>query len=341
MILLLFLNKFNMNILENIIGEKVLVTGGAGFIGSNLCETLLNNGNKVICLDNFLTGKRKNISEFLENKNFELFEADIRNIDDCIKIINGVDIVFHQAALGSVPRSIENPATTNEININGFLNILIACKENKVKRLVYASSSSVYGDHPVLPKVEENTGNPLSPYAVTKQVNEMYAKVFSNLYGMEIIGLRYFNVFGKKQDPEGQYAAAIPKFIKLLMKGEAPVIYGDGSQSRDFTYIDNVVSANILAATSKNKEATNNVFNVACGNRTNLNELCSILNELLSKNKKDFRIVNPEHSTIRKGDIKDSLANIEKARNILGYNPDCDVKKGLEKSINWYLNNLI
>jgi len=330
-----------MNILENIIGEKVLVTGGAGFIGSNLCETLLNNGNKVICLDNFLTGKRKNISEFLENKNFELFEADIRNIDDCIKIINGVDIVFHQAALGSVPRSIENPATTNEININGFLNILIACKENKVKRLVYASSSSVYGDHPVLPKVEENTGNPLSPYAVTKQVNEMYAKVFSNLYGMEIIGLRYFNVFGKKQDPEGQYAAAIPKFIKLLMKGEAPVIYGDGSQSRDFTYIDNVVSANILAATSKNKEATNNVFNVACGNRTNLNELCSILNELLSKNKKDFRIVNPEHSTIRKGDIKDSLANIEKARNILGYNPDCDVKKGLEKSINWYLNNLI
>ena len=327
--------------MEKIIGDKVLVTGGAGFIGSNLCETLLNNGNKVICLDNFLTGKRKNISEFLENKNFELFEADIRNIDDCIKIINGVDIVFHQAALGSVPRSIENPATTNEININGFLNILIACKENKVKRLVYASSSSVYGDHPVLPKVEENTGNPLSPYAVTKQVNEMYAKVFSNLYGMEIIGLRYFNVFGKKQDPEGQYAAAIPKFIKLLMKGEAPVIYGDGSQSRDFTYIDNVVSANILAATSKNKEATNNVFNVACGNRTNLNELCSILNELLSKNKKDFRIVNPEHSTIRKGDIKDSLANIEKARNILGYNPDCDVKKGLEKSINWYLNNLI
>ena len=327
--------------MEKIIGDKVLVTGGAGFIGSNLCETLLNNGNKVICLDNFLTGEKKNISEFLDNKNFELFEADIRNVDACKEIINGVDIVFHQAALGSVPRSIENPATTNEININGFLNILIACKENKVKRLVYASSSSVYGDHPVLPKVEENIGNPLSPYAVTKQVNEMYAKVFSNLYGMEIIGLRYFNVFGKKQDPEGQYAAAIPKFIKLLMKGEAPVIYGDGSQSRDFTYIDNVVSANILAATSKNKEATNNVFNVACGNRTNLNELCSILNELLSKNKKDFRIVNPEHSTIRKGDIKDSLANIEKARNILGYNPDCDVKKGLEKSINWYLNNLI
>ena len=327
--------------MEKIIGEKVLVTGGAGFIGSNLCETLLNNGNKVICLDNFLTGKRKNISEFLDNKNFELFEADIRNIDACKEIINGVDIVFHQAALGSVPRSIENPATTNDININGFLNILIACKESKVKRLVYASSSSVYGDHPVLPKVEENIGNPLSPYAVTKQVNEMYAKVFSNLYGMEIIGLRYFNVFGKKQDPEGQYAAAIPKFIKLLMKGEAPVIYGDGTQSRDFTYIDNVVSANILAATSKNKEAINNVFNVACGNRTNLNELCSILNELLSKNKKDFKVINPEHTSIRKGDIKDSLANIEKAKNILGYNPDCDVKKGLEKSINWYLNNLI
>ena len=327
--------------MEKIIGDKVLVTGGAGFIGSNLCETLLNNGNKVICLDNFLTGEKKNISEFLDNKNFELFEADIRNVDACKEIINGVDIVFHQAALGSVPRSIENPATTNEININGFLNILIACKENKVKRLVYASSSSVYGDHPVLPKVEENIGNPLSPYAVTKQVNEMYAKVFSNLYGMEIIGLRYFNVFGKKQDPEGQYAAAIPKFIKLLMKGEAPVIFGDGSQSRDFTYIDNVVSANILAATSKNKDATNNVFNVACGNRTNLNELCSILNELLSKNKKDFKIVNPEHTSIRKGDIKDSLANIEKARNILEYNPDCDVKKGLEKSINWYLNNLI
>lgn len=327
-----------MNIIT---GKKIVVTGGAGFIGSNLCEALLNNDNEVICLDNFLTGKRENISEFLENKKFKLFEADIRNIDDCKKITEGVDIVFHQAALGSVPRSIENPATTNEININGFLNILIACKENKIKRLIYASSSSVYGDHPDLPKVEENIGKPLSPYAVTKQVNEMYAKVFSDLYGMEIIGLRYFNVFGKKQDPEGPYAAAIPKFIKLLMKGESPVIYGDGSQSRDFTYVDNVVSANLLAASSTNKDALGNIFNIACGQKTTLNELCSILVELLLKQNIDIKKSKPSYAPERRGDIRDSLASITKAKNILGYIPDSNVKKGLEKSINWYVNNLI
>jgi UDP-N-acetylglucosamine 4-epimerase len=327
--------------LNIITGKKIVVTGGAGFIGSNLCEALLNNDNEVICLDNFLTGKRENISEFLENKKFKLFEADIRNIDDCKKITEGVDIVFHQAALGSVPRSIENPATTNEININGFLNILIACKENKIKRLIYASSSSVYGDHPDLPKVEENIGKPLSPYAVTKQVNEMYAKVFSDLYGMEIIGLRYFNVFGKKQDPEGPYAAAIPKFIKLLMKGESPVIYGDGSQSRDFTYVDNVVSANLLAASSTNKDALGNIFNIACGQKTTLNELCSILVELLLKQNIDIKKSKPSYAPERRGDIRDSLASITKAKNILGYIPDSNVKKGLEKSINWYVNNLI
>jgi len=321
--------------------RKIVVTGGAGFIGSNLCEALLNIGNEVICFDNFLTGKRENISEFFENKKFKLFEADIRNMEDCKKITKGVDIVFHEAALGSVPRSIENPATTNEININGFLNILIACKENNVKRLIYASSSSVYGDHPVLPKVEENIGKPLSPYAVTKQVNEMYAKVFSDLYGMEIIGLRYFNVFGKKQDPEGQYAAAIPKFIKLLMKGEPPVIYGDGTQSRDFTYVDNVVSANLLAASSSNAMALNNVFNIACGQKTTLNKLCCILVDLLSAHNKEIKNIKLKYSNERKGDIKDSLASIEKAKKILGYTPDCDVEKGLEKSISWYIKNLI
>lgn len=326
--------------MNNIIGKKIVVTGGAGFIGSNLCESLLNHDNEVFCLDNFLTGKKNNISEFLENKKFQLFEGDIRNIEDCRKITKDVDIVFHQAALGSVPRSIEAPATTNEINIDGFLNILIACKENKVKRIIYASSSSVYGDHPILPKVEENIGKPLSPYGVTKQVNEMYAKVFSDLYGMEIIGLRYFNVFGKKQDPEGPYAAAIPKFIKCLIDGNSPVIYGDGTQSRDFTYIDNVISANLLAASTTDKKALNNVFNIACGQKTTLNELLSILVNLLSKHNKEINQIKPKYAPERKGDIKDSLASIEKAKSILGYLPDCDVKKGLEKSINWYIHNL-
>jgi UDP-N-acetylglucosamine 4-epimerase len=325
---------------ESLKGKRILVTGGAGFIGSNLCEALLNKNSVVICLDNFITGKKENISDFLKNKNFKLIVGDIRNIDVCRKATKEIDFVFHQAALGSVPRSIEDPVTTNDININGFLNILQASKENKVKRFVYASSSSVYGDNKSLPKTEENIGKPLSPYAVTKQVNELYARVFSSVYEMEIIGLRYFNVFGKRQDPEGPYAAAIPKFIKLLLKGKSPVIFGNGLQFRDFTFVENVVSANLLAVTTKNKKALNNVFNVACGKKTTLNELYSILTELLSAFKSDIKNISPKYSPERKGDIKESLASIVKAKKILSYKPSQDIKKGLKKSIEWYVNNL-
>jgi len=328
--------------LGNLKGKRILVTGGAGFIGSNLCEALLEQGNIVVCLDNFITGKRGNISEFLAHKNFRLIEGDIRNPDVCRNAVDGIEYVFHQAALGSIPRSVENPALTNDININGFLNILIACKERKVKRLIYASSSSVYGDHPALPKREEDMGELLSPYAVTKKVNELYARVFADLHGMEIIGLRYFNVFGKKQDPEGPYAAVIPKFIKLLMKGVSPVIYGDGSQTRDFTYVDNVIKANQLAALTENKAALNNVYNVACGSMITLNELYAILIELLSKHyKKDIRNIKPEYTTTRKGDIKDSLASIEKAKTLLEYSPEYNLRAGLEKSIQWYILNTV
>jgi len=328
--------------LGNLKGKRILVTGGAGFIGSNLCEALLGQDNMVVCLDNFITGTRENISGFLTQKNFLLIEGDIRNPDVCRKAVDGAEYVFHQAALGSVPRSVENPALTNDININGFLNILIACKEGNVKRLIYASSSSVYGDHPALPKREENMGKLLSPYAVTKRVNELYARVFADLHGMEIIGLRYFNVFGKKQDPEGPYAAVIPKFIKLLMKGVSPVIYGDGSQTRDFTYVDNVIKANQLAALTENKAALNNVYNVACGSMITLNELYAILIELLSKHyKKDIRNIKPEYTTTRKGDIKDSLASIEKAKTLLEYSPEYNLRAGLEKSIQWYILNTV
>jgi UDP-N-acetylglucosamine 4-epimerase len=257
-----------------------------------------------------------------------------------MKVTTGMDYIFHQAALGSVPRSIENPAATNDTNINGFLNMLIACRDNKVKRLIYASSSSVYGDNADLPKIEEKTGNPLSPYAVTKQVNELYAKVFSDLYKMEIIGLRYFNVFGKYQDPEGQYAAAIPRFIKLLLSGNPPSIFGDGDQSRDFTYIDNVVQANILAATTQKKEALNKVFNIACGEKTSVNDLCKILISILSKYKPEIKNIKPVHTAERKGDVRDSLASIKKAHDLLGYNPVCNTRAGLEASIEWYVKSL-
>lgn len=327
--------------MENLKGKRILVTGGAGFIGSNLCEALLEQGNMVVCLDNFFTGKRENISSFLAQKNFWLIEGDIRNPDVCRKAVDGIEYVFHQAALGSVPRSIENPALTNDININGFLNILIACKERNVKRLIYASSSSVYGNHPALPKREKNMGELLSPYAVTKQVNELYARVFADLYGMEIIGLRYFNVFGQRQDPEGPYAAVIPKFIKLLMKGVSPVIFGDGSQTRDFTCVNNVIKANQLAALTENKAALNNVYNIACGAMITLNELYAILIELLSEHYKDIRNIKPEYAATRKGDIKDSLASIEKAKTLLGYSPEYNVRSGLKKSVQWYIRNII
>jgi UDP-N-acetylglucosamine/UDP-N-acetylgalactosamine 4-epimerase len=320
--------------------KKILVTGGAGFIGSNLCEYFLKQDNEVICLDNFITGKRENITNFIRLKNFSLIEGDIRNPKDCATAAKDVDYVFHQAALGSVPRSIENPEPTNDINISGFLNMLIAGRDAKIKRFIYASSSSVYGDNPTLPKVETNIGKPLSPYAVTKQVNELYAKVFADLYGMEVVGLRYFNVFGQRQDPDGAYAAAIPKFIRLLLKGETPVIYGNGEQSRDFTYISNVVHANECAAFTENPNALNTVFNIAYGSRISLNDLYSLLTENLSKFKNEIKNIKPNYVSERKGDIKDSLASIEKAKTILGYRPDCDVKAGLERSIDWYVKNL-
>ena len=266
--------------LEN---KTILVTGGAGFIGSNIIEYLLKKNNRITCIDNFATGKRENIENFLSNPHFKFIEGDITNLNNCDLACQGVDIILHQAALGSVPRSIENPLKTNDININGFLNILWSAKKNNIKRIVYAASSSTYGDSKKLPKIENEIGSPLSPYAVTKYVNELYAGVFSNLYGLELIGLRYFNVFGRKQDPNGAYAAAIPKFIKAFINHDSPIIHGDGSQSRDFTYIDNVIQANELAATTTNKNALNQVYNVACGEQSFLNDLVEELKSLLSE----------------------------------------------------------
>ena len=320
--------------------KQVLVTGGAGFIGSNLCENLLEHGNKVTCMDNFLTGKKSNIAHLIGHGNFTLLEGDIRNPHDCNKATDGTEIVLHQAALGSVPRSINDPLTTNEININGFLNILYASKEQRVKRFVYAASSSTYGDSKELPKKEEIIGMPLSPYAVTKYVNELYAHVFSNLYGMETIGLRYFNVFGRKQDPNGAYAAAIPKFIKAFMNHESPKINGDGSQTRDFTYIDNVIQANHLAGSTQNKDALNKVFNIACGDQSILLDLVENLRLLLSNFDSKIASVKITHGSERVGDVRHSLASIEKAQSLLNYQPTHNVSKGLNEAIEWYWNNL-
>ena len=320
--------------------KQVLVTGGAGFIGSNLCENLLEHGNKVSCMDNFLTGKKSNIAHLIGHGNFTLLEGDIRNPHDCNKATDGIEIVLHQAALGSVPRSINDPLTTNEININGFLNMLYSSKEQGVKRFVYAASSSTYGDSKELPKKEEIIGMPLSPYAVTKYVNELYAHVFSNLYGMETIGLRYFNVFGRKQDPNGAYAAAIPKFIKAFMNHESPKINGDGSQTRDFTYIDNVIQANHLAGSTQNKDAINKVFNIACGDQSILLDLVENLRLLLSNFDSKIASVKITHGPERVGDVKHSLASIEKAQTLLNYQPTHNVSKGLNEAIEWYWNNL-
>jgi len=317
--------------------KNILVTGGAGFIGSNLIEVLLAQGNKIICLDNFSTGKRENIIPFQGNNNFTLIEGDIRNVDTCKKAVEGSEIVLHQAALGSVPRSINDPITTNQVNIDGFLNMLVASKEANIKRFVYAASSSTYGDHPGLPKVEDNIGRPLSPYAVTKYVNELYAHVFYQTYGLETIGLRYFNVFGKRQDPEGAYAAVIPKFIKQLRDGESPTINGDGLTSRDFTYIDNVVQINQLAALTNNPEAINQVYNVAYGENTTLNGMVELLKSLLGKKKASIANIEVKYGPERAGDVKHSLADISKARALLGYNPPIDFKTGIEKTVNWYI----
>lgn len=320
-------------------GKKVLVTGGAGFIGSNLIESLLSEGNYVVCLDNFSTGKRKNIEEFLNNKNFRLIEGDIRELSVCREAVYGIDIVFHQAALGSVPRSIADPVSTTDVNVGGFVKILHASVEAGVKRFIYAASSSTYGDNPDLPKVEERIGNPLSPYAVTKYSNELFAKVFSSVYGINVIGLRYFNVFGPKQDPDGAYAAVIPKFILQLMRHERPVINGDGTISRDFTYVENVVQANHLAALVEDREALNQVYNVACGESTTINRLYDIIREELGKYDKEILKIDPVHGPERKGDIKHSLASIEKASKFLGYNPTHYIKEGMNETVSWFINN--
>jgi UDP-N-acetylglucosamine 4-epimerase len=320
--------------------KTILVTGGGGFIGSNLCEALLEKGSKVFCLDNFTTGKRENIKEFLNDPNFILIEGDIRNLEDCRKATDGVDYVLHQAALGSVPRSIKDPITSNDVNVSGFLNMLVASRDNGVKRFIYAASSSTYGDSESMPKVEHIIGKPLSPYSITKYVNELYADIFSKTYGLETIGLRYFNVFGRKQDPNGAYAAVIPKFVSQLMKGESPVINGDGNYSRDFTYIDNVIDANLLSLVTTNEKATNSVFNVAYGDRNTLNDLMGYLKKYLSEF--DSKISNIEviHGPNREGDIPHSHASIDKAKELLNYNPQFSLQKGLREAVKWYWKNI-
>lgn len=320
--------------------SKVVITGGAGFIGSNLCEYFLNKNYSVVCLDNFATGHMYNIEACMRNPNFTLIEGDIRDYNTCLQVTNESDYVLHQAALGSVPRSIADPLTTNSVNISGFLNMLHAAKESGVKRFVYAASSSTYGNSESLPKVEESIGKPLSPYAITKYVNELYAEIFGTTYGIETIGLRYFNVFGRKQDPNGAYAAVIPKFVMQFMKYESPVINGDGNNSRDFTYIDNVIQMNELAMLTKSPEAINTVFNTAFGDRTTLNQLIAILQSELIKYDPKIAQVDIKYGPNRSGDISHSLASIEKGKRILGYNPQFSLQQGLEEAIKWYWENL-
>jgi UDP-N-acetylglucosamine 4-epimerase len=319
---------------------KILISGGAGFIGSNLCEFFLAKQYEVICLDNFSTGHRYNVSSFYENEKFHLIEGDIRDINTCHEAVKGVDYVLHQAALGSVPRSINNPITSNDVNVSGFLNMLVASRDAGVKRFVYAASSSTYGDSENLPKIENIIGKPLSPYAITKYVNELYADIFSKTYGMECIGLRYFNVFGRKQYPNGAYAAVIPKFVLQLMQYERPLINGTGDFSRDFTYIDNVIQMNELAMLTNNAEAINTVYNTAVGDRTTLSQLVSYLKEFLSE--KDLKIAEIEiiYGPNRKGDIPHSLASIEKAQKLLGYKPSHKIREGLKEAVQWYWDNL-
>ena len=320
--------------------KKILVTGGAGFIGSNLCQALLEKGNQVICLDNFATGKRENLERLLKDSNFTLIEGDIRKLEDCLKACQGVDYVLHQAALGSVPRSIKDPITSNDVNVSGFLNMLVAARDNGVKRFVYAASSSTYGDSESMPKVEDIIGKPLSPYAITKYVNELYADIFSKTYGLETIGLRYFNVFGRKQDPNGAYAAVIPKFVSQLMNGESPVINGDGNYSRDFTYIDNVIQANLLSLITTNEKAINTVYNVAYGDRNTLNDLMGYLKEYLSEFDSKISNVAVIYGPNRAGDIPHSHASVDKAKELLNYKPQFNLQKGLKEAVKWYWKNL-
>lgn len=320
--------------------KNILITGGAGFIGSNLCEHFLNLGAKVTCLDNFATGKRENIAAYLEKENFTLIEGDIRDIETCQKACDGQDFVLHQAALGSVPRSIKDPATSNDVNVSGFLNMLIAARDNEVKRFVYAASSSTYGDSTSLPKVEDKIGKPLSPYAITKYVNELYADIFKKTYDLDTIGLRYFNVFGRRQDPNGAYAAVIPKFVIQLMNYESPTINGDGTYSRDFTYIDNVVQMNTLALTTENKDALNKVYNVAVGDSYTIKEMTNLLKDYLSEFDEKIANVEIKHGPNRQGDVPHSLASIDKAKMNLNYQPSHKFEEGLKEAVKWYWKNL-
>lgn len=321
---------------------KVLVTGGAGFIGSNLCEHLLKEGHTVRCLDNFSTGKIENLLPLLEAypDRFKLVVGDIRNLEDCRKAVEGMEYVLHEAALGSVPRSIKDPVTTNEVNISGFLHMLVAARDAGVRRFVFAASSSTYGDSTSLPKVEEVIGRPLSPYAVTKYVNELYADVFARTYGMEYIGLRYFNVFGRHQDPFGAYAAVIPLFVKKLMAHESPTINGDGEYSRDFTYIDNVIQMNMRALTTTCPEAVNQIYNTAFGERTTLNQLVDFLKEALAAYDPAIALIEPVYGPNRAGDIPHSLACVDKARRLLGYAPEFSMKDGLKEAVKWYWEHI-
>ncbi|WP_213195425.1 SDR family oxidoreductase [Cloacibacterium caeni] len=331
------LNSSNTDKFKN---KKILVTGGAGFIGSNLCDTLLELGAKVTCLDNFSTGRRENLETCLQNSNFTLIEGDIRDLETCKKACENQDFVLHEAALGSVPRSINDPITSNEVNVGGFLNMLVAARDADVKRLIYAASSSTYGDSEALPKIEERIGKPLSPYAITKYVNELYADVFKKTYDFNTIGLRYFNVFGRKQNPNGAYAAVIPKFVMQFMSHESPVINGGGEYSRDFTYIDNVILMNLLALTVENEEALNQVYNTAFGERTTLNDLVKYLKEYLSEFDGEISKVEVLYGDYRKGDVPHSLASIEKAKTLLNYNPKFSMKEGLREAVKWYWENL-
>ncbi len=320
--------------------RKILVTGGAGFIGSNLCEELVKKGNYVVCLDNFSTGRIENIQGLLDNNRFKLIEGDIRNLDTCLKAVNGVDVVFHEAALGSIPRSIDDPITTNAVNISGFLNMLVAAKNAKIDRFIFAASSSAYGDNETIPKVEDTIGKPLSPYALTKYVDELYAHVFSITYGLKYIGIRYFNVFGRRQDPNSAYAAVIPLFIKKILKHEQPIINGDGSNSRDFTYIDNIIHINMLALDTLSPKAFNQIYNGAGGENTSVLELEQLITKNLSVYDNCIDCIVPIFGPNRIGDIKHSKASISKAKELLGYTPVCTFEDGLKKTIYWYLTNL-
>lgn len=322
--------------------SHILVTGGAGFIGSNLTEALLERDHSVTVLDNFATGHIENLLPLIEKygSRLKLIVGDIRNLDDCRKAVEGCEYVFHEAALGSVPRSIKDPITTNEVNIGGFLNMLVASRDAGVRRFIFAASSSTYGDSASLPKVEDIIGRPLSPYAITKYVDELYADVFARTYGIEYIGLRYFNVFGRRQDPNGAYAAVIPLFVKKLLNHEQPVINGDGEYSRDFTYIDNVIEMNLRAMSTNNPDAVNQIYNTAFGERTTLNQLTGYLRELLSREDPAIASIEPLHGPNRLGDIPHSLASIEKAQRLLGYNPQFSMRQGLEIACDWYAKNL-